>query len=443
MKRSLLLQIALIACFASPAFSQSGPTFHKDVQPILQKNCQGCHRAGEIAPMSLMTFQEVRPWAASIRKRVVDGTMPPWHADPHYGPFENDRRMTTRDIDTIVAWIDGGAKEGDPKTAPGPLNFTRGWTIGKPDIVLPMEQEYTIQPSGPDEYIYFVVKTNFTEDKWVKAAQIMPGNRKVVHHVLAYIQPGGSGTRSRSDLDRYNRAVGYPLFKTEGEAIRVTAEAPVHNDACDLQNGGSALSGDLTGGQRPVLLGYAPGSTPVSFPDGIGMKIPAGGEILFQIHYTRTGKPEKDITSLGLIFSKEPPATMMQTRWVQNYYFAIPPNSDNHEVKGCFTFANDVLVRSFFPHMHVRGKDMEFTAVYPDGKTATLMKVPNYDFSWQTTYILEKPIAIPKGTRIIVTAHFDNSKKNRFNPDPNSTVRWGDPTSDEMMIGGLGYTIQK
>ena len=438
--------VLLAIGFASTALAQTAAptevTFHKDVAPILQKNCQVCHRQGDIAPMALMTYQEVRPWAKSIRQRVIDGTMPPWHADPNYGPFRNDRSLSKKDIATVVAWVDGGAKEGNIKDAPPPVNFTEGWRIGKPDVILSMD-EYTVQPSATDEYIYFRVKTNFTEDKYVQAAQIMPGNRRVVHHVLAYVQPPTMGVPSRSDVELYNRAVGQPIFKNEGEAIRVTTEAPVYDDACGLPNGGSALSGDLTGGRRWVLVGYAPGSTPPVFGPGIAMKVSAGSDILFQVHYTRKSEPEKDKTSIGLVFEKEPPEKLMQTRWIQNYYFAIPPNADGHVVKGCYTFTDDVRIRSFFPHMHLRGKSMEFTAFYPDGRSESLMKVSKYDFNWQTTYILEKPLLVPKGTRIVVTAQFDNSRNNRFNPDSNATVRWGDPTYDEMMIGGMDYTLEK
>jgi len=441
-----ILSLMFVLGFASAAQAQTPAhpevTFHKDVAPILQKNCQTCHRTGDIAPMSLMTYQEARPWAKSIRQRVIDGTMPPWHADPNYGPFRNDRRLSEKEIATIVAWVDGGAKEGNIKDAPQPVDFTEGWRIGKPDVILSMD-EYTVQPSGPDEYIYFRIRTNFTEDKYVRAAQIMPGNRKVVHHVLAYVQPAAMGVPSRSDFESYNRAVGQPIFKNDGEAIRVTPEAPVYDDACGLPNGGSALSGDLTGGRRWVLVGYAPGSTPAEFDPGIAMKIPAGSDILFQVHYTRKAEAEKDRTSIGLVFAKQAPEKLMQTRWVQNYYFSIPPNAAGHIVKGCYTFANDVRVRSFFPHMHLRGKSMEFTAFYPDGRIESLMKVSKYDFSWQTTYILQKPLLVPKGTRIVVTARFDNSLNNRFNPDANATVRWGDPTTDEMMIGGMDYTIEK
>jgi hypothetical protein len=407
--------------------------------PILQERCQSCHRAGEIAPMSLMNYEEVRPWAASIRDKVSKRVMPPWFADPKVGEFANDRRLSDAEIQTIVRWVDGGAPRGNDADLPAPKTFVDGWNMGKPDVVLTMEQGQKIESSGMDDYIYFAVPTNFSEDRYIQAAEIRPGNRKIVHHVLAFIQKGGAGVPLRSNVDSYNSRAGKNFFRAEGEALRVNDEAPVYDDACSLPNGGSALSGDVASGARPLIGAYAPGTPPNVMPEGVAYKIPAGSEVLFQIHYTKTGKEETDRTSIGFIFAKKPPQKLLSQRWVQNFYFRIPPNQSNYEAKGCYTFDKDVDVLSMVPHMHVRGKDMQFTAFYPDGRQEVIFRIPAYDFNWQLIYTLKTPLHIPKGTKIEVTAHYDNTVARRGNPNPNAAVRWGDPTTDEMLIGEFYY----
>jgi hypothetical protein len=421
--------------------AQSGPTFSKDVMPIIQEHCQTCHRPGEVAPMSLMSYEEVRPWAQSIRNKVLNRVMPPWFADPKHGEFANDRRLSDAEIKTIVNWIDAGAPRGNPADLPPAKKFVDGWNIGQPDVVLTMAVEQKIGPSGTDEYLYFALPTNFSEDRYVQAIEIRPGNRRIVHHVVAYVQKGGAGVPTRASADSYNQRAGANFFRSEGNALRVNDSAPVYDDGCSLPNGGSALSGDVTGGGRPIIAGYVPGSQTVIMPDGLARKIPAGSEILFQIHYTKTGKDETDRTSIGFVFAKQPPRTLLLDRWVQNFYFKIPANAANYEAKGCYTFDQDVDVLSFGPHMHVRGKDMEYKAFYPDGRSEILLNVPNYDFNWQLWYDLKSPLHIPRGTRIEVTAHYDNSAAKRSNPNPGVAVRWGDPTSDEMMIGAMHYVL--
>jgi hypothetical protein len=445
---SLRLSLAAIL-LATPAavWGQSGspavPTFNKDVMPIFQAHCQDCHRPGEIAPMSLLSYEDARPWAKSIRDKVERRVMPPWHADPHFGDFANDRRLSDRDIQTIVRWVDGGAPRGSLADLPPPKKFVDGWNIGKPDVVLTMSADQTIGPAGTDEYLYFALPTNFAEDRFVQAIEIRPGNRRIVHHVLAYVQKGGSGVPSRSNVDRYNQVAGSNFFRAEGFALRVNDEAPVLDNACTLPNGGSALSGDVSAGARPIIAVFSPGTPPTSMQNGLAQKIPAGSEILLQIHYTKTGKDEVDRTSVGLVFSKQPPRQLMMGRWVQNYYFKIPANASNYEAKGCYTFDQDVDVLSFLPHMHLRGKDMEFKAFYPDGRSEVIFRVPNYDFNWQLWYSLKSPLHIPRGTRIEVTGHFDNSVARKGNPNPNLSVRWGDPTSDEMLIGMINYVVSQ
>ena len=405
MKMRILKVGALTAGLATllvVGVSASGPaktsaTFTKDVAPILYKRCIECHRTGEIAPMSLLNYQEVRPWAKSIRQRVVERSMPPWSADPHVGKFSNDPSLSQKEIESIVSWVDAGAPKGDDKDMPPTPKFTTGWTIGKPDVVLSMKEEHLVPADGTVPYLYFTIPTGFTEDKWISAMEIRPGNRGVVHHVIAFVQEAGASGR----------------------------------------RGGGA--GEAQGG-RGQLGGVTPNKTGIFFSPGTARLIKAGSNIVFQMHYTTNGEATKDRTSIGLVFAKEPPAKTLVTGNAMNLRFVIPPGDGNHEVKSTMTFKEDVHLTSFMPHMHFRGKDFVYTAVYPDGRSEVLLNVPKYDFNWQLTYIPEKPIALPKGTRLDCVAHFDNSTKNKFNPDPTKEVRWGDQTWEEMMIGWFTYT---
>jgi hypothetical protein len=387
--------------------------------------------------MSFLTYEDTRPWAESIKENVATRTMPPWHADSHNGEFKNDRSLSQGEIETFIAWADSGAVRGKTSEAPAPAE-PAGWAIGEPDLVLTMQEEYEIAAEGTDEYIYFAIPTNLTEDRYVKAVEVRPGNRSVVHHVLAYVQPGGTGVVSRSS-EAANEDLEFPLFFNAGEALRVLPEAQVHDDGCTLPDGGSATPMDMTAGPVKLISTFAPGSRGDVYPDGLGKLVPKGSEILFQVHYNKTGKVERDRTSIALVFTDEPPPKIVEAYWVSNYYFRIPPGMAAHEVKGCYAFDKDVEILSYFPHMHVRGKDMKIEAIYPGGGTEVLLNVPRWDFNWQTTYWLLAPKRVPAGTRIVVTAHYDNSRRNPFNPDPTATVRWGDPTSDEMMIGGLDF----
>jgi hypothetical protein len=371
-------------------------TFSKDVAPILYKSCAGCHRPGEIAPMSLLTYQEVRPWAKSIRERVVQRSMPPWSADPKYGHWANDPRLSQKEIDTITAWVDVGAPQGDAKDMPQMPKFPEGWTIGTPDAVIAMQEEYTVPADGTVPYLYFTMPTGFTEDKWIQAMEIRPGNRSVVHHVIAYAQD--------------------PNVK-------------------DSNPGGE---GELRRG-RTHLGGITPNKTGIVFGNGTARLIKKGSNIVFQMHYTTNGQVSKDRTKIGFVFAKEPAKRMLMTGNAADARFAIPPGAPNHEVKASKTFNEDVLITSFMPHMHVRGKAFTYTAVFPDGRSEILLNVPKYDFNWQLTYIPKQPILLPKGTRLDCVAYFDNSTKNKFNPDPTQTVRWGDQTWEEMMIGWYTY----
>jgi mono/diheme cytochrome c family protein len=376
--------------------SPSPVTFAKDVAPIFYKNCASCHRAGEIAPMSLLTYKEARPWAKSIREKVLSGAMPPWHADPRYGSFKNDRRLSEKEVGTIVAWVDGGAKEGNPRELPPQPRFTEGWQVGKPDVVLSMREEYEVPAEGTVRYQYFFVPTNFTEDRWVQAAEVRPGNRAVVHHVIVFI---------------------------------------VSPDAIKRRLGLLNRDGGIDG-----LVGTAPGEQPMILPDGISKLIKAGSVLALQMHYTPNGTAQKDRTSVGLIFSKKPVRQAIMGGAAMNRWFTIPPGVESQEVRSTYTFKEDSHILNLMPHMHLRGKDFEYRLVYPDGTSRIILSVPRYDFNWQTRYEMKAPVAAPKGSRLECVAHFDNSTKNRWNPDPTKTVRWGQQTWDEMMIGFVGFT---
>jgi hypothetical protein len=365
---------------------QNNVTFSKDVAPIFYKNCTGCHRPGEIAPMSLLTYKDARPWAKSIREKVSNREMPPWHADPKHGEWLNDRRISQEAINTILAWVNGGTKEGDPKDLPAMPQYTPGWRIGKPDETFSVAEQ-SVPAEGVVEYQYLTVPTNFKEDRYVSSAEIRSSAHSVVHHVIVFVQEPGTTSR---------------------------------------------LQGRL-------LVGFAPGEDPAMFKPGYARKIPAGSNLVFQIHYTPNGTAAKDVTTVGLIYSKVPVKNTVVTRPVLQTAFAIPPGDSNYEVKSSFTFNESAQLYSFMPHMHLRGKDFEYKAVFPDGTSKILLSVPKYDFSWQTYYVLKDPIAVPKGTRIECVAHFDNSTNNKYNPDPTKTVRWGDQTWEEMMIGWMSF----
>ncbi len=458
MKRVLSISLALVAAglvVLSTTMANSGVkkevTYNKDIAGILYKNCAECHRPNDIAPMALMTYKEARPWARSIKERVLTRDMPPWSPDSKYGEFTNDHRLAQNDIDTIVAWVDQGAKEGDAKDLQALPEFTStsGWRLGKPDAVFDIGKEFTVEPGMPDTIQNFIVPTNFKEDKWVTAAEILPGNRKVVHHVIAFIQTPEMIAQFQKGEGRARALMQSDVFYRDGTLMKVKADAPVIDDGCGNPNGGSAFKrpsasegGDAFG---LFLAGYAPGKGIDVFPAGTAKKVPAGSMLVFQMHYSSYGGKfegqQGDRTRLGLHFASKPPQRSLNTVGIQNHYFKLPAGDGNHEVTACYTFDADVHLTSYMPHMHLRGKDMKYDVIYPDGRQETLLWVPKFSFNWQAMYYLKKPVALPKGTKLIVTAHFDNSEKNKFNPDPKKTIRWGDPTYEEMMIGWMEYYV--
>jgi len=442
--------IAFTRGASSGSSDKDGVTFSKDVAPIFYKHCAECHRPSNIGPFSVLTYKDVLPWAESIREKVSAREMPPWHADSRYGEFLNDRRLSKEEIETIVTWVVQGAKEGNPEDVPTPPRYFPGWNMGKPDYVLAMSEPYTVEPHAPDSYVYVTFPTRFKEDRWVQAAEILPGNPEIVHHVIAHvITPQAPSAGAKRVSAEFPQADTEPsIFYKEGSLSRVKMDAPVIDDGANAPNGGSLFKGRTGDGAAEysvLLASYAPGKGPDVYPPGTAKLIPAGSTIILQIHYSSfhgtIETPQQDRTILGLIFAKEAPAKRVVTFTVPNHFFKIPPGAANHKVTAAYTFDRDVQLISYMPHMHLRGKDMKYEVVLPDGRRQTLLWVPKFEFDWQTVYRLKNPMEIPKGSRIIVTAHFDNSARNKHNPDPTKAVRWGDPSYDEMMIGWLEYLV--
>jgi len=408
--------LGFVACALSMAAAEpSQVTFSRDIAPILQKHCQGCHRPGEAAPMSFLTYQETRPWAKAIREAVLLKKMPPWFADPHYDKFSNDRSLSKTEIDTLAAWAETGAVEGNPNDMPTARKFIEGWNIGKPDMVFDMPNEFRVPASGTIEYQYIVVPTGFTTDKWVQMAEVRPGNRALVHHMIAFVRPPGSKW-----LRDAQPGIPYVPKKRNEDNQRAGS-------------GGDRDRDEGEGGQ--FLVGFAPGTVPEILPAGQAKLIKAGSDFVFQMHYTANGKAGTDRTHLGLIFAKEAPAERVLTAAAENRKFVIPAGDPSYRVDSSITIQDTATLTALLPHMHLRGKDFEYRIIYPNGESETLLRVPKYSFSWQLSYYLDKPRLLTKGTRIECTAHFDNSPNNAENPDPTKDIRWGDQSWDEMMIG--------
>jgi hypothetical protein len=387
-----------------------GPvTFNKDVLPILQKNCQTCHRPGEIAPMSFMTYGETRPYARAMKSAVTARQMPPWFADPAYGHFANDRRLSDADVARIAAWVDAGAPEGLAKDKPAPVTFHAGWGL-KPDMIIEMPTDVPLPATGTINYKNILVKVNFPEDLWVIAADLRPGNRQAVHHMRANVRPPGSQFMKNAEPGvAYEQ--GDPAMGRQDEGI------------------------DLLGKFNPGL-----GAQDFSLFDAAKF-VPKGSDIIFNMHYTATGQPSTDRSKLALVFSKQPPGK----RYVVNegptaFNLAIPAGERNQQVVSEFTATADVELVYLQPHMHLRGKDYEVRLIYPGGKMETVFKA-KWDFNWQLGFDLAKPIAIPAGTRIVGIAHYDNSVGNKYNPDPNKLVIWGPQNWDEMQNCFMGFLI--
>jgi hypothetical protein len=394
------------------AHPKDTPTFYKDVLPILQRRCQSCHHAGERS-MPLVSYGETRPWASAIAKSVSGKTMPPWFADPRFGHFSNNPSLTRRQIETLVDWAAAGAPEGNPREAPPPRHWTKGWRIPRPDKVFKMPVPIHVPARGIVKYTYEIVHTGFKTDKWVQMVQIRPSDPKLVHHAVVFIRPPNSRWLRHAPI-------GVPFT------------------ALSLKNPQDRRDARWT--DSPLLLVYAPGAPPDRWPDGFAKFIPRGSDLVFQVHYMPEGHPGVDQTSVGLVFAKTPVRRRVITLQLTNSSFLIPPEASNFPVEAWGTLPNNATLLDMFPHMHLRGKTFEYNIVHKNGKVQTLLLV-HYDFHWQLHYKLAKPLQLKAGTKLQVIAWYDNSWNNPHNPDPNVAVRWGDYDFNEMMIGFFDIAV--
>jgi hypothetical protein len=422
MTRCALALIAIPAAAWAADITTPTVTFNKEVLPILQKNCQTCHRPSEIGPMALLTYEGTRPWAKSIKNAVLSKKMPPWFADPRYGHFLNDKRLSDADIKTLVAWADEGAPEGDAKDKPAPVRWTDGWNI-KPDVVFEMPKPYKVPPTGTVQYTYFVVPTNFKQDMWIIDGEVRAGNRKVVHHASVQVRPPGSQWLK-------DAKVGEAFVPKKATGDKEALPAPVDPNVNQANE---------------WLVGYVPGVHAEYFDLNrkAAKLIPAGSDLVFEMHYTPNGAEAEDQTKVGFVFSKEPPKERLVTLPLAGMNFKIPPGDSNYGSKTLGEFTQAVQLVYSQPHMHLRGKDMDIALHYPTGESEMLVSVPHFDFAWQMIYYEQKPREIPKGTRMELIAHWDNSSNNKYNPDPKATVVWGDQSWDEMLFAWVGVVVPK
>ena len=436
--------------YASAARADS-PSFYRDVQGILQRSCQDCHRPGQVAPFALQTYDQARKRAADLVKVTSEHRMPPWPASTEFGgPFHDERVLPDRDIATLKDWVAGGCLEGNPAAAPPPREFAGDWPLGTPDVVLTMSAAFEVPAEGDDQFRVFVLPSEFAETRWIRAVDFKPGNRKVVHHIIAGVDTSG---RAR-ELDAADPKPGYEAVGGFGEGVPLRGFLPV----------------------------WTPGSRPRYAPDGAGYVLPAGADVLIQLHYHPSGKTETDSTQIGLYLSDKPLTKQMRTGFifpdisvVQKLKLAakfkaaeasgkrpsfddmledvlvIPPDDANYVIRGSTKagimgrpLGRDILLTSVMPHMHWLGKDFEMQAVLPDEKQTKvpLIRINHWDFNWQGSYALAEPIRLPKGTYFEMVAHFDNSANNPANPaNPPKQVHWGEQTNDEMCIGLFDYVV--
>jgi mono/diheme cytochrome c family protein len=399
---------------AQSANRDAHATFYRDVLPIVQQHCQRCHRAGEIAPMSLVTYDEVRLYAPVIAKYVTERKMPPWFADPQFGHFSNDPTLTPQEIATLVAWVNASAVEGNSREAPPPRHWTQGWNISQPERIITMPKPVVLPARGDVDYTYEIVPSKFTQDEWIQMSEIRPSSRENVHHAVVYIRPPDSKWL-------HSAPVGVPFT------------------AADLSDEESRHGGHWT--DSDILLVYAPGSLPDQWPAGMAKFVPAGSDLVFQMHYTTHGRAASDQTSIGIVFAKDAPKQRVLTLQLTNDHFVIPPGADDFRVEARGSLPNDALLLSFLPHLHLRGKAFEYNILRSGEKPETLLRV-NWDFYWQMSYRLAEPLPLKAGTELQAVAWYDNSRNNPHNPDPDAAVRWGDQTYDEMMVGFFDIAVR-
>jgi len=390
-------------------------TFYREVLPILQGHCQVCHRARGIAPMSFETYEQTRPYAYAIRTAVQKRTMPPWFAEKGIGKFANDPSLSDAEIATLAAWVEAKAPEGNAADAPAKRKWAERWTIPEPNLTVAMPVGVRIPTDGEVDYTYEIVPTHFAEGRWVQASEILPGMPENVHHAVVYVRPPGSAWLRHAPLGKPFTAATLSPEEDRRDAMWTDSD---------------------------ILLVYAPGSTPDNWPMGMAKYVPAGSDLVFQMHYTTNGKAGTDVSRIGLIFTKEPVQQRVLTLQLTNDHFVIPPRAPDYRVEARGTLPNDALLLSFFPHMHLRGKRFEYNIVRADKAIEPLLRV-NYHFHWQMSYRLAEPLELKAGTELQAVAWFDNSKANPHNPDPDAAVRWGEQTSDEMMVGFFDVAVEK
>jgi hypothetical protein len=420
----MLLALGLLADagWLSPKGAQetqkvAPPTFYRDVLPILQQSCQACHRMNGIAPMSFETYEQTRPYAEAIKNTIQEKGMPPWFADPNIGKFSNDPSLTAEQIAILKEWADARAPGGGPQDGPPPLKWSASWSIPRPDLILKMPQRIPLPAQGEIEYTYEIVPTHFSRDRWVQMEEILPSLRANVHHAVVYVRPPESNWLRHAPIGR-------PFT-----ASSLSEE--------DDRRGAHWTDSD-------ILLVYAPGSSPDEWPATMAKFVPKGSDLVFQMHYTTNGKAGMDQTSIGLVFSKQPPQQRVLTLQLTNDHFVIPPGAPDYRVEARGTLPQDATLLSFFPHMHLRGKRFEYNIVHP-GRTPgqniePLLRV-NYHFHWQMSYRLAVPRILKAGTELQAVAWYDNSRNNPHNPDAEAAVRWGDQTYEEMMVGFFDVAV--
>ena len=396
------LALGLAATGAEGA--EAAPTFAADVAPILYENCVACHRPNHLAPMPLVTWDDVRPWARAVRAKVVSREMPPWGADSGIRAYRNDVSLSQEEIDVIAAWVDAGAPRGNDADLPERPEFAEGWSIGEPDLVFTMLEPFPVPADGTVPYSYVTVPTNLPEDTWISAHEFRPGDRRVIHHVISEV--------------------------LEDDGRPATAEVKLQRDRSRTRAAGARVGG------------YVPNRLGTVYEDGVAVKLPAGADIEAQMHYTTIGVPVLDQSSWGVVVAPAPAPGAGRRRAgggaVANLLFRIEPGDPAYEVRAERRIDEPAYLSSMMPHMHVRGKSAKYVVRFPDGSEEVALWVPDYDFNWQLRYHLEEPIFMPAGSTLEAVFTYDNSPGNRHNPDPSAAVRWGDQTWEEMMLGYYG-----
>ncbi|HYV05616.1 MAG TPA: hypothetical protein VFB82_13570 [Blastocatellia bacterium] len=381
-----------------PTADKAAATFTKDIAPILQKRCEECHHQGGIAPMALVTYEDARPWARSIKEKVIKREMPPFHAAGQVGRYVNDPRLTDVEIALVTKWVDAGAPKGSAKDMPAARTWKNDWVHGEPDLVVKVQQPYTLKPSSKDQYVFFFFDYVFPEDTWIKGVATRPGNPRAVHHANTHVVPPG-------------------------------VKAP--------PEGFAAGDFDPTARGTIMLSGWAPGVDSVILPEGTAVRIPKGMRLGIQIHYAPSDQERVDQTSVGIYFADGVVKKNLRVLFGDRKDVEIPAGEANYSLVAKKTFDTDGVIRFFHVHMHLRGKSYAMRFTYPDGRVETVLEVPRYDFNWQRVYTLVEPMRVQKGTAVEFIGSYDNSPGNKFNPDPTKVVHWGEKTTDEMMQGRI------